>query len=73
MAHQVLRSIILGVKNSSFSYFSLIVDETKDVSTKEQVSICLRSVSVDLFPVEDSAGLYQTSSTSAATLYDIYK
>jgi hypothetical protein len=56
MAHQVLRSIILGVKNSSFSYFSLIVDETKDVSTKEQVSICLRSVSVDLFPVGVSFG-----------------
>ena len=47
------------------------MDETTDVATKEQVSICLRSVSADLYPVEDFVGLYETSSTTAATLSDI--
>lgn len=52
-------------------YFSIIVDETTNASTKEQVSICLRSVSENLEPVEEFVGLYQTASTTGATLSDI--
>ena len=62
MANQVLRSILLNVKQQYVPYFSIIVDETTDVLTKEQVIICLRSVSEDLCPSEDFVGLYDTSS-----------
>jgi hypothetical protein len=57
-------------------YFSIIVEETTDVSIKEQleqVSICPRSVSEDLCQSKDIAGLYETSSTTGFTLTDIIR
>lgn len=81
MAHQILRSLMkiilpyvkVGskVELSPVAFFSIIVDETTDVSTKEQVSICLRWVSEDLMPCEDFLGLYETSSTTGETLTDV--
>ena len=58
------------VELSPVAFFSIIVDETTDVSTKEQVSICLRWVSEDLMPCEDFLGLYETSSTTAWGNFD---
>lgn len=71
MAHDVLRSIIRDIMQSKSQYFSVIVDETTDASTKEQVSICLRWLDDDLEPAEEFVGLYQTASTTGATISDI--
>jgi Domain of unknown function (DUF4371) len=80
MAHQMLRTLIKSILPSvtagsmtelNMAFFSIIVDETTDVSTKEQVSICLRWVSEDLMPCEDFVGLYETSSTTGETLTDV--
>jgi len=66
VAHDVRRRIIGEILHSSSRYFSVIVDETTDISTKEQVSICLRWHNDDLEPVEEFV-VYQTASTTRAT------
>jgi hypothetical protein len=71
MAHDILRSIIRDIVQSNSQYFSIIVDETTDASTKEQVSICLRSLNESLEPVEEFVGLYETATTTGATLSEI--
>ena len=71
MANDVLRSIIRDISHSNSHYFSVIVDETTDAATKEQASICLRSLRNDLEPVEEFVGLYETERTTGATLSDI--
>jgi len=73
MALDVLRKIIDRVKSNRF--FSLIVDETTDESTKEQLSICIRHVdtgsTADVF--EDFIGLYETSETDTGTITTVIK
>ena len=66
MANNILRQILLKVNKSP--YFSIIVDETTDVSTKEQVSICARFLTDDMTPKEMFLGLYETNSTTGETL-----
>jgi len=44
MALDILRKIVDRIKSNRF--FSLIVDETTDESTKEQLSICIRHVHI---------------------------
>ncbi|CAG7827101.1 unnamed protein product [Allacma fusca] len=53
--------------------FSIIVDETTDISGREQVSLCVRSVSSDLNVSEDFLGFYQTDSKKSNTLVAIIK
>jgi len=69
MSHNVLRQLLDEVQKSPF--YSLIVDETTDASTKEQVSICLRYLSCDLEPLEAFIGLYEVSSTTGANLTSV--
>ena len=69
MAHSIQRDIASDIRDAV--WFSLIVDETTDISVKEQVSICLKHVS-NLFEVhEDFIGFYETSLTDASTLVAI--
>ena len=44
------------------------MDETTDISTTEQVSICIRYLTEDYQPVEDFGGLYQVESTTGENL-----
>jgi hypothetical protein len=69
MAHDVLRQLAGKARKT---YFALIVDETTDMATKEQVSVCLRTVD-EQFNIEDSVGFYQTSSTTSEVLFRIIK
>lgn len=71
MAHTVLRNMLQEIRDRDF--YSLIVDETTDVSTLEQVSISIRSVDAEFEIYEDFLGLYETSSTTAETLVKILK
>ena len=71
MSHKVITRILDSVKQNR--YFSILVDESVDVSFKEQVGICLRHVSSDLSVYEEFLGLYETSNTTAETLTVIIK
>lgn len=65
MAHAILRQIITDIKENRI--YSLIVDETCDISGKEQVSICVRTVK-NLEVQEFFLGLYETSITTGNAL-----
>lgn len=66
MANDVLRQILTEIKKSP--YFSIIVDETTDVSTSEQVSICARFLQSELKPCEKFLGMYEVNSTTGEVL-----
>lgn len=71
MAHAVINTHIADIK--SMRYFSIIVDETSDVSRLEQVSICFRITFPDLTIHEIFMGFYETSNTKSETLLNIIK
>ena len=56
MSLQVLRDIATSLHSAEF--YSIMVDETTDVSNKEQAVLCFRWVSDDLIAHEDFVGLY---------------
>ena len=65
-ALQVLRQVIESISSSPF--LSLMVDETTDVSNKEQLVVCIRWVDKSLQPHEEFIGLYHIESTQSSTL-----
>lgn len=69
MHNDLLRQVIKKIKQSP--YFGVILDETTDVSTKEQVSICLRYLTDDITPVEVFVGLYEVNSTTGENLCSV--
>ena len=71
MSYMVLRQISAAVQDAKF--FSLIVDETSDASVHEQISICVRYVDSKLTVNEVFFGFYETSDTSADTIYTVIK
>ncbi|ODM90373.1 Zinc finger MYM-type protein 1 [Orchesella cincta] len=66
VAHSVLRSILPIIQSAKF--FSVIVDETTDISVQEQVSLSVRVVSDSLEVREYFLGLYNTASTTGESL-----
>ncbi|CAK6966905.1 unnamed protein product [Scomber scombrus] len=70
MAHDVLSTLLGEIKSN---FYSVIMDETADISVREQVSICFRIVSDDLEPEEYFVGFYATSSTTADALFQLLK
>ena len=71
MAKQVLEEINVHLQQSSF--LTLMLDETTDVSNKEQVVVVLQQVSSDLIVSEEFLGLHEAPSTDALTLTTIAK
>ncbi|CAG7731398.1 unnamed protein product [Allacma fusca] len=75
VSHAILRNKIKEIKTNQI--FSLIINVTTDVSVKEQVSFCVRTVNDDPEIKEDFLGLYNTSSTNAdslaALILDVFK
>ncbi|KAK7925889.1 hypothetical protein WMY93_008199 [Mugilogobius chulae] len=69
MAHDVLRTLLKEIKSAEF--FAVILDETSDITVKEQVSICLRFINDDLEPEEVFVGFYETASTTADALFQL--
>lgn len=69
MHNNVLRQIISDVNQSP--YFGVIMDKTTGISTKEQVSICLRYLKDSLTPVETFIGLYEVTSTTGENLCQV--
>ena len=60
-----------GITNSYV--FSLIADETSDISNKEQVSICIRYCSNSFISGEVFFGFFETCKTDSTTLFNLIK
>ncbi len=70
MALNLLRNIADNVRTSKFT---IMIDETTDVSTTEQVVIVLRWVGSDLDVHEDFIGLHSTDSIASNSLVSIIR
>lgn len=75
MAHAVLRRITQEIRQSNpDGFYTIMLDETSDISIREQVSSCFRFVSATTFEIHEVfVGFYCTDSTQARTLLDIVK
>ncbi len=69
MAHQVLRDLASKIKNSKF--ICIMIDETNDITNKEQVTIVIHSINEELEVSEDFLGLYIVSSIDASSLFSV--
>ena len=69
MALHVLRDVISQIQKAPF--FSIMVNETTDISNKEQVVICCRRVDVSFKAHEEFIGLYVVGCTEASTLVKV--
>ena len=67
MAGMVLRTILEEARKSLF--YGVIADGTTDISTKEQLSICVRYVTEEMVVKEAFLGLYEVPGSTAAELY----
>ena len=71
MAQAILRRLVRHIQSSVF--FTLMVDETTDISNREQVVLVFRWVEDDLTVHEDFFGLYQMDTIDARTLFQLIK
>jgi hypothetical protein len=71
MALKILRQIAATLHESQF--YTIMVDETADVSNKEQVVICIRWVSKNFDVHEEFIGLYVVDKIDAQTLVAVIK
>ena len=54
-------------------FFSIMLDESGDVSNKEQAVFCVRWIDENLTPYEDFLGLYEMEKTDADSIVRIIK
>lgn len=75
MAHAVLRIVIPNIKASNpDGFYTIMIDETTDISVTEQVSVCFRFVCASTFEIHELfVGFYSTDSTCSTTLFEIVK
>ena len=71
LSHAVIRQIIQDVALSK--YFSVVADETTDISTKQQLSLCVRFVNGKLEPQEMFLGLVDMPKADASTIVQAIK
>lgn len=71
MSLSILRDIVEAIKNADFH--SIMLDESSDVSNKEQAVFCCRWVDDELVPHEDFLGLYELEKADATTIANIIK
>ena len=70
MALHILRDITADI---SGKWYTIMVDETTDMSNTEQMVVCLRVVDNDLKVYEEPVGLYSLESTSASAIVSTVK
>ncbi|CAL4240950.1 unnamed protein product [Meganyctiphanes norvegica] len=70
LADHVLQRIVCDVKESK--KFSIILDETSDISKTEQVALCLSYIANGT-KKETFVGFYETKSTEGVVLYELVK
>ena len=71
MALLILRDVIPCIKESRL--YSIMADESTDITNQEQLVICIRWVDKDLNPHEDFIGLHQVDKLDATTLTKVIK
>ena len=71
MSLSILCDVVNCIKKSDF--FSIMVEESFDVSNQEQVIFCVRWVDEDLHSHEDFIGLYEMEKTDATTMVNVIK
>ena len=71
MALQLIRKIAEKIQMSPF--VTVMIDETTDITNKEQVTIVIRRIDEDLGVHEEFLGLYTVSAIDAATLFGVVK
>lgn len=85
IGNHIIRQLIARIKTSSIGVnkffdpncskyvYSIIADETSDISCKEQLSICIRYCTNTLESDEVFLGFYESPKTDAATLHRIIR
>ncbi|CAH0547302.1 unnamed protein product [Brassicogethes aeneus] len=71
MATKIMEENVQEIKKAEF--YSILLDETADISKTEQVSIYFRIVSPNFVASEFFMGFYSTINTKSETLFDIVK
>ena len=71
LALTILRDVVESIKAADF--FSIVLDESGDVSNKEQAVFCVRWIDENLTSYEDFAGLYEMEKTDADSIVRIIK
>ena len=71
LALTILRDVVESIKAADF--FSIMLDESGDVSNKEQDVFCARWINENLTPYEDFLGLYEMEKTDADSIVRIIK
>ena len=73
MSLEVLRTVVSRARSCTPAWFAIIGDEATDVSCAEQLNISIRYVDEEYEIHEGSIGLFQLSSTDAASIAFIIK
>ena len=71
MAHGVLRNTLADIRISPF--FSLMIDETTDLSNKEQLTMILRWIDEDFTVSEEFVGLHSLTRADAESIVTVIK
>ena len=71
MALNMIRSIALDLQQSPF--LTIMIDETTDISNREQVTVVIQRVNEDLEVFEEFLGLYHVNSIAAEALTAVVK
>lgn len=69
LSKSLLRDMVKEINEAK--YFSIMADETMDITTKEQLSICFRFIDKNLNPREVFVGLIDCHKTNAETLHKL--
>ena len=71
MSLSVFRDFVESIKNADFH--SIMVDETSDISNKEQILFCVLWVDKNLFPYKIFLGLYEMEKRDAISIANFIK
>ena len=68
---ETIRLVVKRIKEADCKYFSILADETSDVSKKEQLVVCIRWIDNDLLPHEDYLTIRVLEDLKAKSISDI--
>ena len=71
MAKEIQRGIIKDIQTAD--YFSIMADETADLSNTEQLVNCIRWVDDNLEVNEEFIGMHPIPGTNAETIFQVLK
>ena len=69
MRNSILRRVIANIKTCEPCWYSIIADETADITCKEQMNVCIRYVNDEYVVNEESLGVHCIPDTKAETLF----